>query len=301
MKVINPIWEYILKVIEKQIKDNKDKDYYLVLFTIYFALIDEGNITMSLNSKTLLDKWNHRLTSAKVLLQENGNYIEEEFQFVFNTSMHCINNYLVDINEDNLSNVIGNNKMFEIDNNYLYVKKYNVARKGIINSINRLFDNSNASLSNFDYKEYVDDSFRLSEGQEKAIVEGINNHQLFGGSLRGVINRIPYLVKLGVTGIYFTPIFLSPSAHKYDTTNYLLIDPQFGTNEDFKRFVEACHEADIKIVLDGVFNHTGIHFKPFEDVLKNGKAKAIKVSTLAKLCEALDCQPGDILEYQREQ
>lgn len=104
-----------------------------------------------------------------------------------------------------------------------------------------------------------------------SVVEGINNHQLFGGSLRGVINRIPYLVKLGVTGIYFTPIFLSPSAHKYDTTNYLLIDPQFGTNADFKELVDKLHENGIKIILDAVFNHCGWNHEFFQDVVKYGK------------------------------
>ena len=237
MKVINPIWEYILKVIEKQIKDNKDKDYYLVLFTIYFALIDEGNITMSLNSKTLLDKWNHRLTSAKVLLQENGSYIEEEFEYVFNTSIHCINNYLVDINEDNLSNVIGNNKMFEIDNNYLYVKKYNVARKGIINSINRLFDNSNASLSNFDYKEYVDDSFRLSEGQEKAIVEGINKNLIItGGPGTGKTTSILFLlINLLMNATKDYEIYLiAPSGKASSRMKESIINGLVHLKEDFK-------------------------------------------------------------------
>lgn len=104
-----------------------------------------------------------------------------------------------------------------------------------------------------------------------SIIEGINNQMLFGGSLQGVIDKIPYLVDLGITGIYFTPIFESPSAHKYDTTNYLLIDPQFGTNEDFKKLVDELHKNQIKIILDAVFNHCGWNHPFFQDVLKNGK------------------------------
>ena len=92
-----------------------------------------------------------------------------------------------------------------------------------------------------------------------------------GGDLAGIHKQIPYLKDLGIECLYLNPIFEADFNHKYATTDYYKIDPIFGTNEDFKRFVEACHEADIKIVLDGVFNHTGIHFKPFEDVLKNGK------------------------------
>lgn len=104
-----------------------------------------------------------------------------------------------------------------------------------------------------------------------SVVEGINNSMLFGGCIQGVIDKIPYLVELGITGIYFTPIFESPTAHKYDTTNYLLIDPQFGTNEDFKRLVDELHKNNIKIILDAVFNHCGWFHPFFQDVIKNGK------------------------------
>ncbi len=104
-----------------------------------------------------------------------------------------------------------------------------------------------------------------------SVTDGVNNHMLFGGCLQGVIDKIPYLVDLGITGIYFTPIFVSPSAHKYDTTNYLLIDPEFGTNEDFGRLVDELHKNNIKIILDAVFNHCGWHHPFFQDVLKNGK------------------------------
>ena len=94
---------------------------------------------------------------------------------------------------------------------------------------------------------------------------------MFGGNLAGVIKKIPYLKSLGITGIYFTPIFESPSAHKYDTTNYFKIDPQFGTNKIFKELVKTAHENDMKVMLDGVFNHCGYDHKFFQDVIKNGE------------------------------
>ncbi len=99
----------------------------------------------------------------------------------------------------------------------------------------------------------------------------VNNHELYGGDLKGVIEKLPYLNDLGVTGIYFTPIFLAPTAHKYDTTDYFLIDPQFGTNEDFGLLVEKAHELGIKVMLDGVFNHSGFDHPFFQDVVKNGE------------------------------
>ncbi|CAG9623433.1 alpha-glycosidase [Sutcliffiella rhizosphaerae] len=92
----------------------------------------------------------------------------------------------------------------------------------------------------------------------------------FGGDFEGVIENIDHLVELGITGIYFTPIFKAHSNHKYDTIDYMEIDPQFGTKETFKKLVEVCHEHGIKIMLDAVFNHSGYYWEPFQDVLKNG-------------------------------
>lgn len=99
----------------------------------------------------------------------------------------------------------------------------------------------------------------------------VNNHEIYGGDLLGVVDKLPYLKDLGVTGIYFTPIFEAPSAHKYDTKDYFTIDPSFGTNEEFKYLVEKAHKLGIKIVLDGVFNHCGWDHPFFQDVVKFGE------------------------------
>jgi cyclomaltodextrinase / maltogenic alpha-amylase / neopullulanase len=94
-------------------------------------------------------------------------------------------------------------------------------------------------------------------------------NNFFGGDFQGVINHIDHLVKLGITGIYFTPIFKAKSNHKYDTIDYMEIDPQFGDKDTFKQLVKVCHENGIKVMLDAVFNHSGYYFEPFQDVLKN--------------------------------
>ncbi|MDZ5470293.1 alpha-glycosidase [Bacillus sp. 31A1R] len=93
----------------------------------------------------------------------------------------------------------------------------------------------------------------------------------FGGDFQGVIDHLDYLVDLGITGIYFTPIFKAHSNHKYDTIDYLEIDPQFGDKEKFKELVKKCHENGIKVMLDAVFNHSGFYFEPFQDVLEKGE------------------------------
>ncbi len=84
------------------------------------------------------------------------------------------------------------------------------------------------------------------------------------GDLRGIINRLDYLndgdpksgKSLGVEGIWLTPIFSSPSYHKYNATDYYQIDPQFGTMDDLKELLDKCHKRGIKVILDFVINHT---------------------------------------------
>lgn len=101
--------------------------------------------------------------------------------------------------------------------------------------------------------------------------EKVTNHMFFGGNLKGIIESLDYIADLGCTGIYFTPIFKSPSSHKYDTTDYMMIDPDFGTNDDFKILVQEAHKRNIKVVLDAVFNHCGYDHPFFQDVIKHGK------------------------------
>ena len=79
----------------------------------------------------------------------------------------------------------------------------------------------------------------------------------FGGDLEGIKKKITYFKDLGINALYLNPIFLSPSNHKYDTQDYKKIDPHFGTNEEFAELVSLLHKNDIKIILDGVFNHVG--------------------------------------------
>ncbi|WP_123623129.1 glycoside hydrolase family 13 protein [Halorubrum sp. CSM-61] len=92
----------------------------------------------------------------------------------------------------------------------------------------------------------------------------------FGGDLQGIIDRLDHLDDLGVTALYLTPVFESSSNHKYNTTDYTRIDPQFGDEETLRELVEAAHDLDIRVMLDGVFNHCGRRFEPFQDVVEHG-------------------------------
>ena len=87
--------------------------------------------------------------------------------------------------------------------------------------------------------------------------EGYLNMDYFGGDLEGVRQKLPYLKELGVTCIYFNPIFEAHANHRYNTADYRKIDPFLGTNEDFAKLCAEAKEAGIAIILDGVFSHTG--------------------------------------------
>lgn len=94
-----------------------------------------------------------------------------------------------------------------------------------------------------------------------------NDGELRHGILR-VIDWIPHIHKLGCNAIYFSPVFESDT-HGYNTRDYKRIDTRLGTNEDFKEVCDKLHEAGIKVVLDGVFNHVGRGHFAFQDVLAN--------------------------------
>jgi len=98
----------------------------------------------------------------------------------------------------------------------------------------------------------------------------------FGGDLQGIIQKIPYLKQLGVTALYLNPIFESPSNHKYNATDYLKIAPEFGDLWTFKKLIAELHQAGMKVIIDGVFNHTGDSFWAFQDVLRRGEESRFK-------------------------
>jgi len=91
-----------------------------------------------------------------------------------------------------------------------------------------------------------------------------------GGNLWGVIEQLDYIQDLGANAIYFTPIFQSASNHRYHTHDYYQVDPMLGGNAAFAALIKAAHEREIKVVLDGVFNHASRGFFFFNDILENG-------------------------------
>ena len=96
-------------------------------------------------------------------------------------------------------------------------------------------------------------------------------HGYKGGDLLGVEDHLDWLTDLGVDAIYFNPVFRSASNHRYHTHDYYRVDPILGGNDAFDALLGACHDRGIRLVLDGVFNHSSRGFFRFHDVLENGE------------------------------
>lgn len=139
-------------------------------------------------------------------------------------------------------------------------------KEGIIYQIfvDRFFNGNENSVVNspkhnsFIYSDWYDDPIYIRDREGK-----IAKWDFYGGNLRGVIKKLPYIKSLGATIIYFNPIFEAQSCHKYDTGNYEKIDSMFGDEEDFKELCIKAKKLGIRIILDGVFSHTGDDSKYF--------------------------------------
>ncbi len=102
-----------------------------------------------------------------------------------------------------------------------------------------------------------------------------NNYEAPVSRIRGIFPWISHIKELGCNALYIGPLFES-AGHGYETTDYRKLDSRLGTNEDLKDFVSECHKLGIKVILDGVFNHTGRDFFAFRDILKNRENSSYK-------------------------
>ena len=91
----------------------------------------------------------------------------------------------------------------------------------------------------------------------------VRNQDFFGGSLQGILSKLDDLAAFGVTTLYLNPIFESASNHRYNTADYLAIDPMLGTEADFRQLCREAKSRGIRVILDGVFNHTGSQSRYF--------------------------------------
>ena len=96
-------------------------------------------------------------------------------------------------------------------------------------------------------------------------INGRWNTDFYGGDLKGIINKLDYIKSLGVSILYLSPIVYSQSNHRYDTSDYEMVDPYAGCNNDLKELCDKAHVMGMKVILDAVFNHTGNDSKYFNE------------------------------------
>ncbi|MGU3844482.1 alpha-amylase family glycosyl hydrolase, partial [Vibrio diabolicus] len=135
-------------------------------------------------------------------------------------------------------------------------------------------DRFSASKSESDirkaYAQHDLEAIIKSWGEAVGSHKNTGAREFFGGDLKGVEQKLDYLEQLGVTALYFNPVFSSPSNHKYDTTDYFTVDPMFGTNAQFAELCEKIRGKNMQIVLDAVLNHTSVHH-PWFDIQQKGE------------------------------
>lgn len=160
----------------------------------------------------------------------------------------------------------------------------------------KVFINDKAAPQNWVVNKWTSNWFEISEWKKQLTGK---NHQLYyerryGGDIQGIINKLDYLKELGIGALYLNPIFEAVSLHKYDGSSYHHIDINFGpdpvgdnlimskeipddtstwtwTEADklFLKLINEVHKRGMKIIIDGVFNHTGVQFWAFQDIVKN--------------------------------
>jgi hypothetical protein len=97
----------------------------------------------------------------------------------------------------------------------------------------------------------------------------IEGDGFYGGDLQGILKQLDYLRMLGVDALYLTPVFASVTHHNYDTDDYERVDPDLGADADLRQLAQTLHQHDMRLILDGVFNHVGVYFFAFQDLLRH--------------------------------
>ncbi|GAA0072037.1 glycoside hydrolase family 13 protein [Clostridium sardiniense] len=215
----------------------------------------------------------------KLMIKEDDK--SNRFNIEISTDNLCgVNNYYFEIiynneiiyygnNEDELGGIgkqyVGNPKTYQLTV-YKERKVPSWYKEGIIYQIfvDRFCNGNddgkinNPKRNSFIYGNWDDDPMYIKDEHGNVV-----RWDFYGGNLRGIIKKLSYIKSLGASIIYMNPIFEAISCHKYDTGNYEKIDEMFGTEEDFKALCYEAKKLDMKIILDGVFSHTGSDSKYF--------------------------------------
>ena len=169
-------------------------------------------------------------------------------------------------------------------------------------NVEKVFANSKYIPQNWRVTKWTANWFQTPPWEEmKRNFDWHFHERRYGGDIKGIIDHLDYLEKLGVKGIYLNPVFEAVSLHKYDGSTYHHIDVNFGPDPEgdrkiirtevpddpatwkwtkadslFLKLVDEVHKRGMRIIIDGVFNHTGVQFWAFQDIVKNGTGSRYK-------------------------
>ncbi len=185
---------------------------------------------------------------------------DKRFAYVFKLTL--LNNEIYYFSEAGVS------KTYDITKGF-----YNFFQISFINDLDLVKVNKKLQNRIF-YQIFVDRFYKDDTNNNQRINinwgDLVNSNSIAGGTLRGIKEKLDYLLNLNIDALYLTPIFESLSNHKYDTIDYYKISTDFGDETDLLYLIKEVHEKGMIILLDGVFNHVSEHFFAFEDVKLNG-------------------------------
>ena len=194
IRLLDPIWLEVAKLIDEELQEKKNKEEVISLFLMYFALLEDGNLGMSLEQSALKAKWNQKLNETKIRLMEKDDFDSTQIDYLQTVSNDLIDKFLCLITQANLPEIIGKEKLFAIDKQFLYTRKNDVAKKSISNSIERLFplyfEGTSTPLD-----LYCSPGIKLAEAQVEIIDKGLHHNLLVtGGPGTGKTTSIIFLL-----------------------------------------------------------------------------------------------------------
>ena len=247
---------------------NKNFNIYDLKIVIY----NETNeiVQKSLNFKKTEDNYNVYFTVISFSKPYLYWYYFEFYDCYGKHYLGCLDNYDCYLTNENVKGYQIN--VYEKNNTDLSWFKGKIMYQIMVDRFNGVNVNKDK------YKDYIFHD-NWSDCPNYLPINGkILNNDFFGGNFRGIIDKIDYLKSLNISVIYLNPIFLAPSNHKYNTSDYLTIDPMFGTEDDFYELVTVLKENGIYLIIDGVFNHTGddsIYFNKYNHFPQLGAYQSV--------------------------
>ena len=298
-RLISPIWLEVTNLLNEELKGKNQKDEILCLFLIYFALIEDGNLGMSLDKEALKTKWNHKLNGTRIRLQENERFDSTFLDELQKISVQLIDDSLVLISEENLSKIIGNGKLFRISEGYLYTSKNEASRVKVSEAIKRLIPSFIDSSKQVNLTSFCNPKIKLADAQIEIIQKGLlNNLLVTGGPGTGKTTSIVFLLvslllEKSDYHIYITAPSGKAASRMKDS---ILGGINFGINDEFKNShpeviasLQALEGQTIHRLLgyNGEFKYNKDNQFPSESIFIIDEASMIDAYIFSKLLDAI--------------